>query len=282
MFLLDSTMLVWPALKRWRQADTSQKAAAIAYYAVLSLAPLVLMILTSISMLLGGSKARTQVVAAANHFAGPAAAATAESIVNMVGAAPGATTASLAGFVMMTYFSSAVFYHLKSALNDVWGVPSHAGLRRALLQRLISMLMVLLSVTVILLTMLVDLADSIVFPVLMDLFPVAAPVWSLFHAIGTFILITVLLAAILRHVPEAPIAWGDTWIAAILTTILFTGGNALIGWFISNSLRLPLYGPAGVLIIVLLWAYYGVHMLLFGAHYSRAYAERFGSRSTRS
>ena len=282
MFLLDSTMLVWPALKRWWQADTSQKAAAIAYYAVLSLAPLMLVLLTSIGMLLGGSEARAQVVAAANRFAGPAAAATAESIVNMVGDAPGATTAGLAGFAMMAYFSSAVFYHLRSALNDVWGVPSHAGLRRALLQRLISMLMVLLSVTLVLATLLVDIADSIVFPILRDLFPVATPMWSLFHAIGTFILMALLLAAILRQVPEAPIAWGDIWGAAILTTLLFTAGNALIGRFISNSLRLPLYGPAGVLIVVLLWVYYGVHMLLLGAHYSREYAERFGSRSTRN
>lgn len=282
MFLLDSTMLVWPALKRWWQADTSQKAAAIAYYAVLSLAPLMLVLLTSIGMLLGGSEARAQVVAAANRFAGPAAAATAESIVNMVGDAPGATTAGLAGFAMMAYFSSAVFYHLRSALNDVWGVPSHAGLRRALLQRLISMLMVLLSVTLVLATLLVDIADSIVFPILRDLFPVATPMWSLFHAIGTFILMALLLAAILRQVPEAPIAWGDIWGAAILTTLLFTAGNALIGRFISNSLRLPLYGPAGVLIVVLLWVYYGVHLLLLGAHYSREYAERFGSRSTRN
>jgi len=282
MFLLDSTMLVWPALKRWWRADTSQKAAAIAYYAVLSLAPLMLILLTSIGRLLGGSEARAQVVAAADRFAGPAAAATTESIVNMVGAAPGATTAGLAGFLVMAYFSSAVFYHLRSALNDVWDVASHPGLRRALLQHLISMLMVLLSVTVVLATLIIDLADSIVFPILRDLFPVATPVWGLFQAIGTFVLMALLLAVIFRHVPEAPIAWSDIWGAAILTTVLFTAGNALIGRLISHSMRLPLYGPAGVLIVVLLWVYYGVHVLLLGAHYSREYAERFGSRSTRN
>lgn len=275
-------MLARTALGRWWRADTSQRAAAVAYYAVLSLAPLMLILLTAVGRLLGRAEARAQVVAAADRFAGPAAASTAESIVNMVAAAPGAGTAGLAGLLVMAYFSSAVFYHIRSALNEVWGVSPRRGLRRALVQRLVSFAMVLLTVTLVLATLFVDLVDSIVLPVLTDLFPRATPAVSLVQSIVTFCLMTLLLAAVFKHGPDIALELRDVWAGALLTTILFTAGNALIGSFISRSLRLPLYGPAGVLIIVLLWVYYGVHLLLLGAHFTRAYAERFGSRATNS
>jgi membrane protein len=282
MSALDFITLIQAALRRWWRADTSQRAAAVAYNAVLSLAPLMLILLTAVGTLLGGSEARAQVVTTAERLAGPTAAATAESVVNMVAAAPGAGTAGLAGFLVMAYFSSAVFYHIKSALNEVWGVPSRRGLRRALVQRLVSFLMVLLSVTLVLVTLLIDLVDSLVLPVLRDLAPSAAPVVSLVESVVTFVLLVLLLGGILRHVPDVQLEWRDVWGGAILTALLFTGGNALIGSVISHSLRLPLYGPAGVLIIVLLWVYYGVHLLLLGAHYTREYAESFGSRSARA
>ncbi len=282
MSALDFITLIQAALRRWWRADTSQRAAAVAYNAVLSLAPLMLVLLTAVGMLLGGAEARAQVVATAERLAGPAAAQTAASLVNMVASARGAGTAGLAGFLVMAYFSSAVFYHLKPALNEAWGVPLRRGLRRALVQRLASFLLVLLSVTLVLVTLLVDLVDSMVLTVLRGLAPGAGPAVSLIQSSATFLLLVLLLALIFRHVPDVRLEWRDVWGGAILTGLLFTGGNALIGSFISHSMRLPLYGPAGVIIIVLLWVYYGVHLLLLGAHYTRQYAERFGSRSARA
>jgi membrane protein len=262
---------------RWVHANAGELAAAIAFNALLSLAPLLLLLMTVAARVLGSESARTHVMVAIETVMGPAAAPAADALMGSILRARGELLATTLGVLVMVHFSSAVFLQLRGALNRIWGNAGAGGIRGALMDRLMSLVFVPAAVLGFLLTMALGFMNAALGPLFAEMIPRGVRALGLVNATVSFVLLAVQLAFLFRHGPSAPVRWRDVWGGALLTALLFTLGNSLIGLLLGRNLLVSMYGAAGALVVVLLWVYYWAQILLFGAHFTRAYAERYGS-----
>jgi membrane protein len=270
--------VVGTACQHCRRLGSSHLAAAISDHAFLSLAPLLLLLLTISGRLLGGAEAKPRVLESVERVAGPAAVPIVEALLEVVSRTPGGAVSSTVGLALLIYFLSAVFYEVRRAINGIWEVDFRASLGHVVYHRLLSFLMVPASVAVFLLTLVMNLSTSVLNPLIADLLPRGALVWRGVNVGLSLVLISFLLAVAFRHGPTVRLRWSDVFGGALLTAVLFLAGNSIIGFFIRKSALASLYGAAGAAIAVMIWIYYVALIVLFGAAYTRAYTERHGSR----
>lgn len=268
------------SFRRWMLADSDQLAAAIAFHAVLSIAPLLLLILVATSQMFGGS-APDVLRDALTSLLGARAVEQSQALVDMILAARGGRAATVTSLVMFVVFGSAVFRQLRHALARTWGAPSKS-LRWILFERIVSYGLVPVVVVAVLLLIGISLMISLAGLVVVMHLPRGAQLWGSLHALLSLGLLTVLIAVVFRYGPGVSVRWTDVWGGAALTAVMVSVGNAVIGVGVARSVLVPLYGPAGAVVVVLLWSYYSAHILLFGSHFTRVYAERFGSWQDRA
>jgi membrane protein len=278
-FLAGLAGLANATARRTMTANVPALAAAIAFHAMLSLAPLLLLLLTAASSILGSDAARARLLAAIEALGDPAVVPPLRNTVEMIVDARGSALATAAGVLIMMYFASAVFHEVGAALERIWDVPPRAGLGGLLIQRLIAFVLVPAAVAAGLLLMAVSFMHALVAPIVRHLLPPGAPAWMLGRALIPLLLMILLLALIYRYGPRAAPSWGDVRIGATLTGLAFTAGNAILATMLRKSLLASLYGAAGALVLLLLWIFSSAHLLLIGACFTREYADRFGSRA---
>jgi membrane protein len=275
MSLTGLFKLVGTAIRRWLLADSDQLAASIAFHGVLSLAPLLLLVLSATSQLFG-PPAPGYLRSGLETLMGARAMGQSGRLIQMILDAHGGGAATAMGLVMFVVFGSAVFRQIRHALARIWGAPPRT-FRRVLVERAVSYgvvpVVVLFSLLVVVLSMMISVAGLVV----VMLLPRGAEVWGTLHTAVSFGLLTLLMAIVFRFGPGVAIRWSDVWGGAAITALLFMIGNVVIGMMMARSLLVPLYGSAGAVVVVLLWSYYTAHLLLFGAQFTRVYAERFGS-----
>jgi len=278
-FFAGLTGLILGTARRAQTANVPALAAAIAFHALLSLAPLLLLLLTAASSLLGSETARLRLFAAIDSLGDPAVVAPVRSMAEMIIDARGHLLATAAGLLIMAYFASAVFHELGAALNQIWDVPPRTGLSGLVVPRLIALVLVPAAVAAGMLVMAGTFLNALVAPIVSQMLPPDAPAWLHSRTLVPFLLMTGLLALLYRYGPRAPVRWSDVRIGAALTALAFTGGNALLAAMLHKSLLASLYGAAGALVLLLLWIFYSAHILLIGACFTREFADRFGSRT---
>src|SRR6266850_1106042 len=272
--------LIGAAMRRWLLTDSDQLAASIAFHGVLSLAPLLLLVLSATSQLFG-PPAPGYVRAGLETLMGARALAQSGHLIQMILDARGGGAATVMGLVLFVVFGSAVFRQIRHALARIWGSPPRT-FRRVLYERVVSYGLVPVVVVISLLVVVLSLMISVAGLVIVMMLPRGVEVWGIVHAAVSFGLLTVLMAIVFRFGPGVDIRWSDVWGGAALTALLFMIGNIVIGTMMARSRLVPLYGTAGAAIVVLLWSYYSAHLLLFGAQFTRVYAERFGSWGERA
>jgi membrane protein len=278
MSLRGFAAVIGTALQHCRRIGISHLAAAISYNSFLSLAPLLLLLLTISGRLLGGAEARPRVLESVERVAGPAAVPIVESLLEVVARTPTGAVSSTVGLALLIYFLSAVFYEVRRAINGIWEAGFRHSFGHVVYHRLLSFLMVPASVAIFLGTLLINLSASVLSPFITDLLPRGALLWRGVNVGFSLLLISFILAVAFRHGPTVRLRWRDVYGGALLTSVLFLAGNSLIGYFIRKSALASLYGAAGAVIAVMIWIYYVAMIVLFGAAYTRAYAERHGSR----
>jgi membrane protein len=266
----------------WIDHNASSLGAALAYYTLFSIAP-ILMIATAIAgYFFGANVAQTRVLSELQNLIGPAGAAAVRELLSSAHYSDKRGFAAAAGVVTLIVGATSVFGELQNALERVWQTPPHAarvGWWRFLRSRVLSVGMVL-GVGFLLLVSLVASAALAAFggwlgsslPQLDILLPILDVVLSLGMA-------TVLFAMIFKYVPREAIPWSDVWIGAAVTAILFTVGKIVIGLYLGKSSFNSAYGAAGSLIVLLLWIYYSAQIFLLGAEFTRVFAYERGSRA---
>ena len=273
--------LVGATARRTMTANVPALAAAIAFHALLSLAPLLLLVLTAASSVLGSEAARARLLSSIESLGDPAVVPPLRAMVEMIVDSRGSRLATAAGVLVMMYFASAVFHELGAALDRIWDVPPRPGLGGLLAQRLISLVLVPAAVAAGMLLMAISFLHAVVAPVLTQLVPPDAPAWAS-RGLIPFLLMAVLLAFLYRYGPRARVRWSDVPLGAALGALTFTAGNTILASMLRKSLLASLYGAAGALVLLLLWISYSAHILLIGACLTREYAERFGSGAGRA
>jgi membrane protein len=276
--------VIWELLKEtfkeWQEDKAARLAAALSYYTVFSLAPLVIIVLAIIGLLYRREEASSYLIDEIQKLVGPSGAEVVQSIVENASQPSSSLMASIIGVGTLLLGASGVFGQLQDALNTIWGVVPKPG--RSWLgmvtDRLLSMAMVVGIGFLLLVSLVVSAVLSGVTAYLSEFLPPSAGIVSqLLDFLISMAVITLLFAAIYKVLPDVKIKWRDVWMGAIVTALLFVLGKFLLGFYIGRQSFNSTYGAAGSILVLLLWVYYSAQILLFGAEFTQVYTKKFGS-----
>jgi membrane protein len=265
--------------REWSEDQASRLAAALAYYTAFSIAPLLLITIAVAGLVFGREAAQGRIVGQLEGVMGPAAGAIETSLANSQDT--GASTLSaIIGLATLIWSASSLFGQLQESLNTIWEVAPdpNAGLVATLRRRFLSMTMVLGVGFVLLVSLVVTAGVSAVGAFFGNLLPGGAFLWEIVNLVLSFLVITLLFAAIYKILPDVTVAWNDVWIGSTVTALLFTVGKLLIGLYLGHVSIGSTFGAAGSLLVFLVWVYYSAQILFFGAEFTQVYARRYGSR----
>ncbi len=262
------------AIRRWLAPRTSLFAAALAFHALLALAPVLLVLLSVANRLLGQEAAQRSLAEAAVRFGGPGADRVVSSLLNLVAASQWTAAGTILGVALLLYFTSTFFAQLRAALDSVWEVRTK-GLGRALLDRIMSFGETLVAVAAGLLVLAVGALRSIVYPGLARSGSTGTMAWVAWTRIGTLLMIAVFLAAGFRYIPSVRPRprRGAVLAGAIVAALILNLASEVLAFIIGKSALASIYGAAGSVIIFLLWVQYSAWIVLFGAEVCRAWDE---------
>lgn len=278
----------WALLKQatadWLDHEGPRLAAALSLYTLLSLAPLVILTIALTSFAFGRPAAQQAIIREVASLMGVDGARAIQTVITYGTSPQGGGWASFIGVCILLVGASSVFGELQSALNKIWEVE--AGARGGLLAWLKSRLFSFAMVLAIGFLSLVSLTLSAALTAFSTYFSGAlpAPAWLLHasNALISFLIITALIAAILKYVPDVRVRWRDVWEGAAATALLFTLGKALIGLYLGKAAVGSAYGAAGSLVVVIVWVYYSAMIFYFGAEFTRVRASRLRHRGRKS
>jgi membrane protein len=262
------------ALSLWWQSNPTRLAAALAFYSLFSLAPVLVVAVAVAGAVFGEQAARGELVAQVSRLVGPAGAQVIESVLASAGRQPAAEWLSAAGLFVSFLGATAVFAELQDGLNTIWGVRSRrSGLVRILRERLWAFAMVLAMG----LLLLASLVAGALLAALLRFFgpslehPGLLQVLNLAGSLAGAILV---FALIYKFLPETWVAWRDVGAGAVAGALLFVLGQSAIGWYLAGSTLRSVYGAAGSLAVLLVWIYYSAQILYLGAALTCACAQR--------
>jgi membrane protein len=268
----------WHVLKgaaaNWIAHEGARLAASLSLYTLLSLAPLVILTIALTSFAFGRPAAQQAILREVSNLVGEEGARAVQAVITYGKTPKGINGASIFGILVLLFGASSVFGELQSALNKIWEVrpSSHNGLLGWIRSRLLSFAMVLAIGFLSLVSLIASAALSTFGTYFSGALPAPAWILHIANALISFLVITALIAAILKYVPDAAIRWRDIWVGAAVTAALFTLGKAAIGIYLGTAAVGSAYGAAGSLIVVIVWVYYSAMIFYFGAEFTRAHA----------
>jgi len=266
--------------REWSQDNASRLAAALAYYTIFSIAPLLIIVIAIAGAVFGQDAARGAIEQELRGLVGPAAAQVIQTAIQNASKPRQGTIASIISIVILLFGATGVFTELQNAINTIWDVQPKPGraVKNIIRQRFLSFAMVL----GIGFLLLVSLVISAVLAALVNYFKNIVPgvdfLWHVVNFILGFGVTTVLFGLIFKVLPDVKITWSDVLTGAALTALLFSIGRFLLGEYLGNSSLGSTYGAAGSIVVLLVWVYYTAQILFFGAEFTQVYAKKYGSR----
>jgi membrane protein len=255
----------------WLDREGQRLSAALAYYSMLSLAPLLIFIMSIAALAFGKSSAQGQIIGQAQNFLGNEGAQVLQGMLYNAQKPASGILASAIGFVVLLYGASNVFSELRSALNKLWDAhpQSPSGVWGWLKSNLFSIGMVLAIGFLLLIALVISAVLSAAAKYFSGILPVPAAVLYVLDFLITFGGIVVLFALIFRYLPDVRIPWRNLWVGSIVTALLFNIGKYLIGIYLGKAAPGSSYGAAGSLVAVVVWVYYSAMIFYFGAELTR-------------
>ncbi|HVQ28803.1 MAG TPA: YihY/virulence factor BrkB family protein [Vicinamibacteria bacterium] len=278
--------LLAEAARGWDKDNAPRLGAALAYYTLFSVAPLLVVAIAVAAVVFGQEAAQGRIVAQLSGLLGEAGARALEQTIESSRQSTAGTVASVGALVTLFLGATGVFGELKGALNVVWDVHDESqrpGFVVGILRnRLWSFAMVLGVGFLLLVSLLISAGLAAAQGALAPYLDNPGPLWPFVNALVSLALITVLFAMLFKFLPDTKVAWSDVWVGAAVTSVLFGAGKSLIGLYLGRSSVSSAYGAAGSLVVLILWVYYAAQIFFFGAELTQAYARRHGSRATSS
>ncbi len=262
----------------WLDDNASRLAAALAYYTLLSLAPLLVILIGIAGFFLGPEAARGQVATELGSVVGAEAAEGIQAIIFSARSPSSGVLSTIVGVVALFIGASGVFGELQSALDTIWEVAPKPG-RSIFVQvkeRFLSFTMVLGVAFLLLVSLVLSAALSAVGGVFANALPGGEFVWQGVNFVFSFAMVTGLFALIFKYIPDAKVEWRDVWAGAAVTSFLFSLGKLGLGLYLGKAAVGSSYGAAGSLIVLVVWVYYAAQILFFGAEFTQVQARRRG------
>jgi membrane protein len=276
--------LLQETLKEWNQDNAPQMAAALAYYTLFSIAPLLIVAIAIAGFIFGEQAARGEIVGQIKGLVGEAGA---EVIQTMLENAhqpglEGGIIASLISVAFLIFGASGMFVQLQASLNAIWNVAPDSGnqVKAFVRKRALSVLVVLSIGFLLLVSLVVSALLAGLNHFASSLLPGFDGVWQIFNFVISFGVTTLLFSLMFKYLPDIDITWNDVWRGAAITSLLFSIGKLLIGLYLGNGSFGSTYGAASSLVALLAWVYFSVQILFFGAEFTQIYTRRYGSHRT--
>ena len=270
--------MIWRVTRRaaikWYEDDCLTLGAALAYYTVFSMAPVLVIAIAVAGALFGQEAAQGEIVAQIRGLVGEEGAVAIQSLIESAGRQDAGAIATLIGLVVLLFGSTSAFSQLQAALNKIWEVPPQAsvGLWDVLRARFLSFAAVLGVGFLLSVSLVLSAAVAAFGRFGRGRVPEIARVLEAADFLGTMLVHTLLFAMIFKLLPDVPIRWRHVWLGAGVTAGLFFIGKLVIGLYLATSEVGAAYGAAGWVILILAWVYYSAQIVLFGAEFTRAYA----------
>lgn len=254
----------------WNAHEAPRLGAALAFYTLLSLAPLVILATAIAALIFGHSTAQSQLLAQVESMMGHQGSEAVKGMIERAHEPASGSAASIIGVITLLFGASGVFGKLRSALNKMWDVtaPSGDGVWDTIKQRFFSFGMVLAVGFLLLVSLVISAGLAAISKFFGALLPVPSFVLNAINVLVSLVGIAVLFALIFRYVPETKIPWREIWIGATVTALLFTLGKLLIGLYLGTAAVGSAYGAAGSLVVVIVWVYYSAMIFFFGAEFT--------------
>ena len=261
--------------------EALSRGAAIAFYAITSLAPVLLIVIAVAGLVFGQEAAQNAISGQFSALMGKQAADLLESVIASASAESSGVLATIVGMVTLIATASGVFGEMQAALNTIWKTRSRGTILSRLVRARIASLGLVGALGFLLIVSLAVSAGLTAFANHLDTLPVGALFLSVLNFAISLLLFAVLFGAIYKVLPDRTLQWKDVVVGALMTSVLFNLGKTVIGWYLGCSAVASSYGAAGGLIVLLLWVYYSAQIFLFGAEFTKIYANAHGSKRKR-
>lgn len=264
----------------WLEHNAFRLAASLAYYTVFSLGPLLLLATAIAGIFFGPQAAAGELAGQLRGALGKQGAEAVQQLLAGMNHNGGNVTASVVGLVVLLFGATGVFAELKASLNQIWETEPKktSGVWAFIHDRLLSFAMVLAIGFLLLVSLVLSTVLAAAGQTISNLVHLPEIFFQGINFLASFGVVTLLFAMIYKVLPEADVRWRDVWVGAVVTSMLFTIGKTLIGFYLGRSSTTSPYGASGSLVVILLWAYYSSLILFLGAEFTHVFAKRYGSK----
>lgn len=269
------------ALGGWWNDNVPHLGAALSYYTLFSLAPILVVAISIGGLAFGAEAVRGEIVGQIDGLVGRDGGLAVQAMLEGAAKPSSSVLATVIGLITFFLGATGAFLELQMALDAIWRVkPKTRGsfVRDLVTQRLISFGLVVGVGFLLLTSLLVSAALAALDKYMGNTFPGVAVVWQAANVVVSLGVVTLLFAMIYKVLPDVKLAWSDVWVGALVTAGLFTLGKLLIGLYLGTSSFASSYGAAGSVVVLLVWVYYSAQIILLGAEFTREYVKEFGRR----
>jgi len=279
--LLELLKLTYEA---WQEDRASRLAAALAYYTIFSLAPLLVIVIAIAGLIWQRDIVQAQLMDQVQGLVGMEGASFVSELLTSTGNPAQGILATIIGVATLLLGALGVFNELHNSLNIIWEGKEEKtkgffqSIKKVVVDRFLSFTMILGIGFLLLVSLVVSAGLSATQEMLDNTFPVPEFILQAINLIVSIGVITVLFALIYKFLPDVEIAWRDVWMGAFVTALFFSLGKLVIGLYLGNSAIASSFGAAGSLALLLVWIYYSAQILFFGAEFTQVYANKYGSK----
>lgn len=268
------------AVTAWVDDNAASMGAALAYYTLFSVAPLLLIVISVAGMVFGTDAARGEIFDQLRGLIGAPGAAVVQQLIESVNRPAGGIFATAVGLLLMLVGATTVFAELQAALDRIWRAPPRrqAGLWRLLRARVLSFGLILGLGFLLIVSLVLSAALSALQKWWSGWFGGWEVALEALNLVSSLALMTLMFAMIYKIMPRVRVAWSDVWVGALVTSGLITIGRVLIGLYLGTGMVTSGFGAAGSLVAMLVWVYYSAQIFLLGAEFTWVYAHECGSR----
>jgi membrane protein len=271
--------LLAEAWAEWNNDNAPRLGAALAFYTMLSLAPLLVVIIGIAGLVFGQEAAQGQIFGQIRGMVGDQGAAAIQEMIKHASNMGSGIMATIVGVLMLLFAATGVVTELRSSLNAVWGIPpkTDSGVVGTVKERGYAVAVVLACGFLLVVTLVVSAALAAMGHFFGQMLPIPEAVMQAINFVISLAVITGVFALIFKYLPDVQLAWNDVLLGAAVTAVMFTIGKFLIGMYLGKASIGSAYGAAGSLAIVLVWVYYSAQIFFFGAEFTEVYAREHGS-----
>jgi membrane protein len=279
----DITFLLGDSVGEWNKHKAPRLGAALAFYTLLSLAPLMLVVVSVVGLVFGYRTAETDVVQQIQALVGPQAAKAIDGLLKASQNTTHGILATVFGLVTLLFGASGVMIELRDALNTIWEVPTPqlSGLKKKITslvrERLFSFALVLAIGFLLAVSLAISAAIATLGAHYAAVLPAHEAVLHAVNSLVSFLVITGLFAAIYKVMPDIPIEWRDVILGGAVTSLLFTFGKLLLGIYLGKESFASTYGAAASIVVLIVWVYYSGQIFFLGAAFTKMFATHYGS-----